>query len=329
MEYILNKTPLRTSNNFKINDFKVDLDIKETEFNTFKSNVETKTCIKENLESKIGLPSNKYLNLDVKSDKENILIEYDFDKNNYLANQINIDINDNNNYIIMFRSNTESLLNTKVVINSNKDTISNISIINLLSSDSKSFISIENNSSFNSKTTVNYIELGGKLKVSNYYSMLNGEGSENYFNALYLGSEEDKIDMNYYLGNNNKNTIGNINVVGSLSGNSYKSFKGTIDFYEGSSKSVGEENENCVLLSDSAISRSLPMLLCHEEDVVGAHGVSTGKINEEKLFYLMSRGIDEKNAKRLIINANYNTVIDKIPDEDIKEMIRNKINEKL
>ena len=329
MEYILNKTPLRTSNNFKINDFKVDLDIKETEFNTFKSNVETKTCIKENLESKIGLPSNKYLNVDFKSDKENILIEYDFDKNNYLASQINIDINDNNNYIIMFRSKTESLLNTKVVINSNKDTISNISIINLLSSDSKSFISIENNSSFNSKTTVNYIELGGKLKVSNYYSMLNGEGSENYFNALYLGSEEDKIDMNYYLGNNNKNTIGNINVVGSLSGNSYKSFKGTIDFYEGSSKSVGEENENCVLLSDSATSRSLPMLLCHEEDVVGAHGVSTGKINEEKLFYLMSRGIDEKNAKRLIINANYNTVIDKIPNEEVKEMIRNKINEKL
>ena len=329
MEYILNKTPLRTSNNFKINDFKIDLDIKETKFNDYKCNVETKTSIKDNLESKIGLPSNKYFNVDVKSDKENILIEYDFDKNNYLASQINIDINDNNNYIIIFRSKTESLLNTKVVINSNKDTISNISIINLLSNDSRSFISIENNSDTNSKTTVNYVELGGKLKVSNYYSMLNGEGSENYFNALYLGSEEDKIDMNYYLGNNNKNTIGNINVVGSLSGDSYKSFKGTIDFYEGSSKSVGEENENCILLSDTATSRSLPMLLCHEEDVVGAHGVSTGKIDEEKLFYLMSRGIEEKDAKRLIINANYNTVIDNIPDENTKDLLRRVINERI
>lgn len=329
MEYILNKTPLRTSNNFKVNDFKVDLDIKETSFNDYKCNVETKNSIKNNLESKIGLPSNKYLNLDVKSDKETIFIEYDFDKNNYLASQINIDIEKNNNYIVIFRSEKESLLNTKIVINSNKDTNSNISIINLLSNDSKSFISIENNSDTNSKTTVNYIELGGKLKVSNYYSMLNGESAENYFNALYLGSNEDKIDMNYYLGNNNKNTIGNINVVGSLSGNSYKSFKGTIDFYEGSSKSIGEENENCILLSDSATSRSLPMLLCHEEDVVGAHGVSTGKIDEEKLFYLMSRGIEEKDAKRLIINANYNTVIDNIPDENTKDLLRRIINERI
>ena len=159
--------------------------------------------------------------------------------------------------------------------------------------------------------------------------MLNGESAENYFNVLYLGSKEDKIDMNYYLGNNNKNTIGNINVVGSLSGNSYKSFKGTIDFYEGSSKSIGEENENCILLSDSASSRSLPMLLCHEEDVVGAHGVSTGKIDEEKLFYLMSRGIEEKDAKRLIINANYNTVIDNIPDENTKDLLRRVINERI
>ena len=329
MEYILNKTPLRTSNNFKINDFKVDLDIKETDFNEFKTNVEVKTSIKKNLESKIGLSASNYLNVDVKSNKDNIILEYDFNDNNYLASQINLDIENNNNYIIIFRSKKESFLNTKVVINSNKNTSSNISIINLLSDDSKSFISIENDSNVNSKTIVNYVELGGKLKVSNYYSMLNGEKAENYFNALYLGTEEDRIDMNYYLGNNNKNTIGNINVVGSLSGNSYKSFKGTIDFYEGSSKSIGEENENCILLSDTAISRSLPMLLCHEEDVVGAHGVSTGKIDEEKLFYLMSRGIDEKEAKRLIINANYNTVIDNIIDEKIKNTIKDKINKKI
>lgn len=318
MEYILNKSPIWTTNNFNLNSFKIDLDIKETDFNSFEyKNISIETKIKENLETKIGLKASKYLLVKCMGEKLGYL-SYDFD-NNYLAAEIHI----NSDMIIIFKGNN-ALLNTKIVIDSNKD--NNITIINLTSKDSKSFIAIENNVKENIKSTVNFIELGGIVKVSNYYSINNGE---NYFNSLYLGKNTDKIDMNYYVGLNKKNSISKINVQGSLSDQANKSFKGTIDFYEESSKSIGEEIENCILLSDKAVSRSLPMLLCHEEDVEGAHGVSTGKIDEDKLFYLMSRGIDEKEAKKLIINANYNLVIDNIPDEEIKVMIRKEINKKL
>ena len=63
------------------------------------------------------------------------------------------------------------------------------------------------------------------------------------------------------------------------------------------------------------------MMLCHEEDVTGAHGVSAGKIDKNKLFYLTSRGLDEMEARRLIINANFAQVINNIPDENIREEI--------
>ena len=317
MEYILNKSPLRTTENFKVNDFKIDLDIKEKELGKFNisDNVDYTEEIKTNLETKIGLPINKYIKLDVSSDNDISFIKYNQD---YLVSEINID---KGNFIIIFEG-SNSFINTKIVINSN----SNISIINLTDKDSKSFISIENNSN---NSIINFIELGGSIKVSNYYSVLNNENDYNEFNSIYLGKDTDKIDMNYYIGLNNKNTTGYINTYGSLSGNSNKTFKGTIDFIEGSSKSTGEENENCILLSDTAVSKSLPMLLCHEEDVVGAHGVSTGKIDEEKLFYLMSRGITEEESKKLIINANYNIVIDKIPDEEVKNTIKEEINKRL
>ena len=318
MKYILNKSPIWTTNNFKVNDFKIDLDITETDFNSFEyKNIDIKTEIRNNLDSKIGLPASKYLYVECRGNDLGYLI-YNFD-NNYLASEIHID----SDMIIIFKGDN-ALLNTKVVIDSNKN--NNVTIINLTSKESKSFISIENNIKRGIKSTVNFIELGGIVKVSNYYSINNGE---NYFNSLYLGKDSDKIDMNYYIGLNEKNSISKMNVQGSLSDKSYKSFKGTIDFYEGSSKSIGEEIENCILLSDESISRSLPMLLCHEEDVEGAHGVSTGKIDEDKLFYLMSRGINEKDAKKLIINANYNLVIDNIPDEDIKKLIKEEINKKL
>ena len=318
MEYTINKSPIRTTNNFKVNDFKIDIDIKETEFNSFEyKNIDIKTDIKDNLDSKIGLPASKYLYVECTGNDLGYLT-YNFD-NNYLASEIHI----NSDMIIIFKGDN-AFLNTKIVIDSNKD--NNITIINLTSKESKSFISIENTVEKNIKSTVNFIELGGIVKVSNYYSINNGE---NNFNSLYLGKDNDKLDLNYYIGHNNKNTISNINVQGSLLDNAYKSFKGTIDFYEGSSKSIGKEIENCILLSDDVVSRSLPILLCHEEDVEGAHGVSTGKVDEEKLFYLMSRGIDEKESKKLIINANYNLVIDNIPDSEIKELIREEINKKL
>lgn len=317
MEYILNKSPIWTTENFKVNDFKIDLDINEKEIGKFiiSDNVDYSEEIKTNLETKIGLPTNKYIKLDVSSDNDLSFITYEDD---YLSSEININ---KGNFIIIFKS-SNSFINTKININTN----SNITIINLTDKDSKTFISIENNSN---NSIINFIELGGSVKVSNYYSVLNNENDYNEFNSIYLGKDTDKIDMNYYIGLNNKNSKGYIKTYGSLSGNSYKTFKGIIDFLEGSSKSIGEEIENCILLSDTSTSKSLPILLCHEEDVVGAHGVSTGKIDEDKLFYLMSRGLTEEESKRLIINTNYNIVIDKIPDEDTKELVRKVINERI
>ena len=65
-------------------------------------------------------------------------------------------------------------------------------------------------------------------------------------NNLYLGSNEDIIDMNYLVNLNKSNTNSNMVVEGILKDNSKKSFKGTLDFKEGSSNSIGHENENCI-----------------------------------------------------------------------------------
>ena len=334
MKYVLNETPIRTSNNFKINDFIVDLDINKTNFNKYEiTNVEYNESIKNNFDSKIGLKDDKYLNIDIdiKENKDNIFLNYEFDDNNYLVSQININLlkNTKSNFVILYKSKNDAFNNSKIVINASDNSKSNISIINLLSNNSKSFISIENVEKDNADININFIDLGGNLKISNYYGKLDGINSKNNFNNIYMGINEDKIDMNFYLSNNNKNTIGNILSNGSLDNNSIKAFKGTIDFIEGCSKSIGEENENCILLSDTCISRSLPILLCHEEDVQGAHGVSTGKIDESKLFYLMSKGISEKAAKKLIINANFNDIINEISNEEIKQLVIEEIDKKL
>ena len=135
------------------------------------------------------------------------------------------------------------------------------------------------------------------------------------------------MKINYNIEEYGKKTKCNINVQGALSGDSHKNFKGVIDFKEGSKESKGFENENCTLLSKTAKSKSLPVLLCHEEDVEGQHGVASGKIDESKLFYIMTKGISYDDAKRLIVKANFNEIIKDINNEELQNDINQVIDE--
>ncbi len=84
-----------------------------------------------------------------------------------------------------------------------------------------------------------------------------------------------------------------------------------------------------MLLSDKARSIALPMLLCSEEDVEGNHSCSAGKIGDKELFYIMSRGFDLKQAMKLMIRAKFNKILENIENNEIKQQILDKIDEKL
>ena len=313
MKYILNETPVRTSNNFKMNDLTLDVDIKEKELSKLNvKGIEYNESIKDNFNSKINLKHDKYRCLDLDVNDNDIEITSELETN-YLVDQINLNLNNNSNILIKYTGN--GFHNLKLCINANKNSISNITVLNLLSKDSMSFISFENNIDEEANIDINFIDLGGKVKVSNYYSTLENK-SINTFNNIYIGKEKDIIDMNYYMLNKGIQTNSSIEIAGALFDESNKNFKGIIDFIEGSKNSIGYENENCILFSDKAVSKSLPMLLCHEEDVSGTHSVSTGKVDEDKLFYLKSRGIDDSSAKELIMLGDFNKALTKVNNKD-------------
>ena len=84
-----------------------------------------------------------------------------------------------------------------------------------------------------------------------------------------------------------------------------------------------------MLLSKTAKSKALPMLLCSEEEVQGNHSNSAGKIDKEKLYYLMTRGISEAEAKKLIVKAQFSSILNKIKEENIKNEVIENIDRRL
>ena len=345
---ILNETPVRTSKNFNINNIRInDISIPE-EILEFK-NVEASIGVIENNIEKVDLAygigdilikqikekSNKKLKILVskKTDKE-IKINFKFNKNNiHLVENIEIDIEDNaeGKIIIQYEADedNEYYHNGLIRVNAKSNSNLDIVILNLMNLKSNNFLTIDNLINNNAKIKFTIVDFGGKNSVTNYYSNLKGENSDNILNTIYLGSQDQLFDLNYISELRGKRSNINIEVQGALLENAKKSFKGTIDFKKGSKKATGNENENCMLLSNTAKSLALPMLLCSEEDVEGTHSTSAGKINPRELFYIMSRGFEFKEAMKLMVRARFNKILDEINNKEIIGRVLYEIDKKL
>ena len=153
---------------------------------------------------------------------------------------------------------------------------------------------------------------------------LRGDDSAADLEAVYFGDGERRLDFNYVIRQHGKRTSANMNVRGALSDKCDKIFRGTLDFQRGSKDSTGRELEEVIILSSGTRNRSVPLMLAAEDEVDGHHAVSIGRLDEEKIFYLMSRGLNESEAERLIVEAAFNPVVDKIPDDNLRgELLKN------
>ena len=348
----LNETPVRTSRNFNINNIKIEdieipkiieefsnIDIiKESENIDVNSNVKNFNLtygLGNYLTNLVNEKSNLKLKLEIsdKSKKTN-RINFNFDDENMvLFENIEIIAKEDSKSTIILKyetDNEEKYLHNGIIKviakeNSNLDII----IVNFMNINSNNFISIENTIETNAKVNYTIVDFGGKNSITNYYSNLIGENSDNNLNTIYLGRENQLFDLNYIGELRGEKSNINIDVQGALKDVAKKHFKGTIDFKKGCKKAKGNENENCMLLSDTAKSISLPMLLCSEEDIDGNHSCSAGKIGEKELFYIMSRGFELKAAMKLIVRAKFNKILEGIKDEELKESVFNEIDRRL
>ena len=172
-------------------------------------------------------------------------------------------------------------------------------------------------------------ELGGRNAVSGVKTRLEGEKSTLNMDTIYFGDRSRSIDMNYVAEHIGRKTKSEIHVVGALLDESQKTFRGTIDFVRGSKKAVGHESEYNLLFNPKVRNRTAPLILCAEEDVEGQHAASTGKIGENTLFYLMSRGLSELDAKKLMIEAQFRPVTDRIPEPELRSAVLDYVKARL
>lgn len=348
----LNETPVRTSRNFLINNIKLESLNLPNVIDDFK-NVEilgesSKITIDSNvsdfnltyglgdlLTRQVKEQANKSVRIvvDNKTNKDVYMNFYLDEDNSALIDNIQIVANEGTKATIVLKYDSNESVKAfhNGIINVLAKDGADISVIvvNFINRYSNNFMSIENLLNSDSKVKFTIVDFGGNNSVINYYSNLLGNGSDNRLNTIYIGKENQLFDLNYIGELRGEKSNIDIEVQGALKDTAKKHFKGTIDFKKGCKKAKGNENEYCMLLSDTAKSLGLPMLLCSEEEIEGNHSSAVGKIGEKELFYIMSRGFTLKQALKLMVRAKFNNILSSIKIDELKEQVLDEIDKRL
>ncbi|WP_368488567.1 Fe-S cluster assembly protein SufD [Clostridium sp. BJN0013] len=276
----------------------------------------------------VKVPPNKIVN-------SNIRLNFNLDKDNTMVIDHNIIVAEANSkitFIVDYHTDNEEINAfhngiTKIIAKDGSE----VNVVKIQRMNDKSFHFDWNMALVERSAKINWItiEIGSSISVTNYNSDLIGEHSEVNIYSAYMVDGDRKQDIYYTNNHFGKKSISNMWVEGVLKDRAKKVFKGNIDFKKGCYESKGSQMEEVLLLDPEVKTDSVPMLLCREENVDGAHAASIGKIDEDELFYLMSRGFNYSEAQKLVIEARFNPIFDRIPAEDLRELLSEELNRRI
>ncbi len=175
-----------------------------------------------------------------------------------------------------------------------------------------------------------YIGLFSDIDLDmNLDAILAGEGAEATIDLVTIATVGNTQNLDIKVTHDAENTTGLINNSAVVSGNSKVVINGTGKINSKMKGSNARQTTRGTILSKEGKLQANPFLLIDEYDVAASHGAAIGKISDEGLFYLMSRGLSKKDAEKLIVAGFINPILSKITDEDTKEVFKNRINAKL
>jgi len=173
------------------------------------------------------------------------------------------------------------------------------------------------------------ISLNGGIVRNNLNLVLDAEHCEGHLYGLYLQKGQTHVDNHTVVDNVKPNCFSNELYKGMIDDSATGVFNGKIFVQPQAQKTNAYQSNKNILLSDDASVNTKPQLEIFADDVKCSHGCTVGKLNEEGLFYLQSRGIPENIARSLLLHAFADDVLEHIRLEPIREYVDKLISERL
>lgn len=168
-------------------------------------------------------------------------------------------------------------------------------------------------------------------RVTKNFSELDlvGEGASGRMSGFYFTDGMQHLDHDTQQNHNAPNTTSDLLFKGALKDRSRSVWQGMIYVAPGAQKTDGYQANRNLVLSRQARADSIPGLEILADDVRCTHGATVGKIDEEQVFYLLSRGIPYKDAERLIVEGFFDPIMQRISFEGVRSRFQEAILEKM
>lgn len=183
----------------------------------------------------------------------------------------------------------------------------------------------QNNSVLNT-INVNY---GGKIVRNNLNIIIEGEYCETNLAGLYIPAAHGNIDNHTIVDHTVPNCNSNELYKGILGDYATGVFNGKVFVRQHAQKTNAFQSNKNILLADTATINTKPQLEIWADDVKCSHGCTTGQMDKEQLFYLRTRGIDITSARKLLLKAFAEEVIEKFKDHKLRARVAAILEEKL
>lgn len=157
--------------------------------------------------------------------------------------------------------------------------------------------------------------LGGSTIGLGLTANLVGARARLDLNNRYHATHEETLDINHLVRMRGTSTRAQLTESGVLNEAAKKALRATIDLVRGAKDAQGNEIETVMILGDDVVNKTMPVILCDEDDVAGNHGATIGSVSPEQLDYLAARGLSRQAAEQLFIRALFEDAIINAPEE--------------
>lgn len=170
--------------------------------------------------------------------------------------------------------------------------------------------------------------IGSRLTKNFSELDLVGEGATGQMSGFYFTDGNQHLDHDTQQNHLAPHTTSDLLFKGALKGNSRSVWQGMIYVAVGAEKTDGYQANRNLILSPNARADSIPGLEILADDVRCTHGATVGKLEQEPLFYVKTRGIPDKEAERLLVEGFFDPIMQRIPFEGVRSRFQQAIHEK-
>ena len=178
---------------------------------------------------------------------------------------------------------------------------------------------------------IDWIEgnLGSRLTRSDVETTLAGDSSETRIVGAFFGVEDQHFDVNARVWHEAEHTTADLVTRGVLDDEARSVYEGVQDVGRDAWDTNSYQRENTLMLSDDSEADASPKLIIHNHDTEASHSATVGQVDQEELFYMVSRSVPERRARNMLVEGFFVPVLEEIEVEEFRDDLQGRITERL